>query len=106
MIDKIVTTLATTNNKFPEALTNEDYRSIVKKNIISYGTDYLLGCDQQMSRVCAVTLILIDSYDPSNPVPKGKFDARDATNYLRDVDIICGCQRSLVMPCLKKFVHK
>ena len=105
MMNAVATTLETTYNKFPEALNNEDYRGIVKKNLVSNGVTYLLGehsGPSNMSLACVNTLMLIDSYDPSSPVPAGTFDARDAKNHLRNSDIISGCTRSLV----KYFVNQ
>jgi len=39
---------------------------------------------------------LIDSYNPLSPIPYGNFDQRDAKKMVRSMDILNGCQRSLV----------
>lgn len=93
-------------NKFPQALNNKNNRETIKKNFISTGVSYLLGMlgpDSQnpdtsadITRCCAAALMMIDSYVPSSTVPSGNLDDRDAKNYLRNVDILNGCQRSLV----------
>jgi len=77
----------------------------VKKNLVSNVVSYLLGESKGPRNVplaCAVTLMLIDSYDPSSPVSAGTFDARDAKNHLRNMDIISGCTRSLVKYFVKQ----
>ena len=93
-------------NKFPQALNNKNNREIIKKNFISTGVSYLLGMlgpesqnpdtSAGMTRSCAAALMMIDSYVPSSPVPAGNLDDRDATQMLRDFDILNGCYRSLV----------
>ena len=93
-------------NKFPQALNNKNNREIIKKNFISTGVSYLLGMlgpesqnpdtSAGMTRSCAAALMMIDSYDPSCPVPSGNLDDRDAMLMLRNLDIVDGCQRSLV----------
>jgi len=45
--------------------------------------------------------MIIDSYVPSSPIPSGDLDDRDAKVWLRNLDILGGCQRSLV----KHFVN-
>ena len=94
-------------DKCPDAVTNENNLDVVKKNIISNGVEYILGSDGtnnvlRMSHGCATALMLIDSYDPFNPVPAGNFDQRDALEYLTSLDILNGCQRSLV----KYFINR
>ena len=100
-------------NKFPEAVNNESNRDIIKNNMISTGVSYLLGelgsnepsTSAVMARSCAAVLMFIDSYVPSTPVRAGNLDDRDAKVWLRNLDILGGCQRSLVkyfvkqMPC-------
>jgi len=109
MIATIVKTLLpNTYNQFPEALNNEHNRQFVKKNLVSNGASYLLGeCagPSYLPSACAMVLLLIDSFDPSSPVSVGNFDERDANKWLTTLDIIYGCQRSLVkffvkqLPC-------
>jgi len=100
MMGAVNDALSEAYNKFPEAVNDESNRQIVKKNIICNGTTYLLVGENldssPMSLACVVTLMYIDTYDPSNPIPLGNFDNRHAKNYLRHVDIVNGCQRSLV----------
>ena len=92
-------------NKCPEAVNNIYYRDILKKNFISNGASSLLGRQSgthalHISYGYAVAFMLIDSYDPSsNSV--GIY-AHDANNYLRNVDIMNGCQRSLVKYFMKQ----
>ena len=108
-------------NKFPEAVNNESNREIIKTNLVSNGAAYLndftsVGASallvlsgpsvaSSMARSCAAALMFIDSYAPSSPVPPGRLDHRDAKVWLRNLDILGGCQRSLVkyfvkqMPC-------
>ena len=88
--------------KFPEAATNENYREIIKKNMISNGVASLLGPSWYMALSCAAAIMAIDSYDPLNPIPPGNLDERDAKYYLKCMDIICGCHHSLV----KYFVNQ
>ena len=110
IISLVSDSLSTTYNNFPGALKKKNNLQFVKENIIFNGTGYLLGeremssygYDQQMALACAVTLMLIDSYDPSTPFPAGTFDGRDAKDYLRNVDIINGCKRSLVKYFVKR----
>ena len=105
MIDTLVTTLAKTYDNFSKALNKVDYRSIVKKNIISNGVSYLLKKSKGpsfMPLACAVTLMLIDTYDPSSPVPAGVFDEQDAKVWLKQGDIINGCPRSLIKYFVKR----
>ena len=97
----VVTALETAYNKFPEAVNNESNREIIKNDFISTGASYLLGrsgpdTSAIMSRSCATALMFIDSYDPSFPVPAGHLDDRDAKVWLRNLDIMNGCYRSLV----------
>jgi hypothetical protein len=88
--------------KFPEAVNNESNRDIIKNNMISTGVSYLLGkiyssiSPIMIAHGCAAALMMIDSYDPSCPVPSGNLDDRDAMLMLRNLDIVDGCQRSLV----------
>ena len=99
MILTLVRSLAATYNIFPEALNKVGNRSIVKKNIVSNGVSYLLkesAGPSYMPLACAVTLMLIDTYDPSSPVRAGVFDEGDAKAWLKREDIINGCQRSLI----------
>lgn len=92
--------------KFPQVLHNEMHREIVKKNIICQGASAIIQFDRNPNSKVefgfAVALMLIDSYAPSCPIPSGNFDERDAKKWLRNSDIISGCQRSLV----KYFVNQ
>jgi len=97
----VVTALETAYNKFPEAVNNESNREIIKNDFISTGASYLLERRRPdtsviMSRSCATALMFIDSYSPSCPVPAGHLDDRDAKVWLRNLDIMNGCHRSLV----------
>ena len=103
MMKTVQAALSTTYNKFPEAVNKEDYRHIVKRNIICNGTSYLLGTNpgspasnSTMSLTCAIALMHIDSYSPSFPVASGFLDQRDPKQMMRNIDILNGCQRSLV----------
>jgi len=108
LVNTVITALSSTYNNFPETLHNENYRDTVKKNLVSNGAYYLLEENEENSSpsrlplAFAMAVMLIDSYDPSSPVPAGTFDTRDAKNYLRNSDILNGCKRSLV----KYFVNK
>ena len=100
--------LSTAYSKFPEAVNNEAYRDLAKKCIISNGVEYLLGTEGldnalPMSLGCAAALMIIDSYAPSTrvemgiiPTYPGTLDKRDAKAWLRNMDILNGCTRSLV----------
>jgi len=88
-------------NKFPEAINNESNREIIKNNFISTGVSFLLGMlgpdnSAIMAHTCAAAVMIIDSYVPSSPAPLGRLDHRDAKIWMRNVDIMGGCQRSLV----------
>lgn len=99
LIDATQTPLSTACVEFPEAINIDTNLEIVKKNIICNGTTYLLGQylgPPYMSLVCVVALEFIDTYTPSSPIHAGNFDGRDAKKYLRVMDIINGCQHSLV----------
>ena len=74
--------LETACDKYPEVVTNDDYLDIVKRVLIGNGTSFLLGrsgpeCSQFMSVGCAVSLVCIDSYSPSNPNLHGYLDTSD-----------------------------
>jgi len=96
----VKTALNTAYCKYGDAMVNENYRESSKRIFISNGVSSLLEPPNeyhlQLARGCAAALMLIDSYAPSSPVPLGKFDERDAKHYMRDIDILDGCSRSLV----------
>ena len=89
-------------------MNNETYRDLAKKCIVSNGVEYLLGVEGSdnslsMSLGCAAALMIIDSYAPSTrvemgsiPTYPGTIDKRDAQAWLRNMDILNGCTRSLV----------
>jgi len=89
-------------NKFPEAVTNNCNREVVKKSIIGNGAAYVLSNLQFMSLGCAAALLVIDSYAPTSITLPGKLADHDAKNYLRNSDILNGCKRSLI----KYFVNR
>lgn len=98
-------------SKFPEAVNIESNREILKKNFISNGVSSLLGTlgpdnSAVMSHGCVVALLLIDSYVPSSRVPPGCLDNQDAKVWLRNLDIINGCKRSLVKHFVKQIPCK
>ena len=98
-------------NKFPEAVNIESNREILKKNFISNGVSSLLGTlgpdnSAVMSHGCVVALLLIDSYHPSSRVPPGCLDQQDPKVWLRHLDIINGCKRSLVKHFVKQISCK
>jgi len=94
LIEVVRISLVAAHSKFPEAVNNEVYRTIVKKNLISQGTTAIIKLDRDSNSAVslgfAVALMLIDSYAPSCPVPPGNFDERDAKELLRNVDILNG----------------
>ena len=92
--------------KFPEAVTNENYRWIMKKNMISNGVASLLGPSWYMALSCAAAIMVIDSYDPSSPISPGNIDERHAKHYLTCMDIICGCHHSMVKYFVKQIPCK
>jgi len=100
VIEVVRNALKAAHSKFPEAVKNEMYQTIVKKNFVGNGADAFLQLnkkpDSQVSLGFAVASMLIDSYYPSSPIPPGTFDKRDPKIWLRNVDIINGCKRSLV----------
>ena len=105
LIEATQTHLSAACVEFPEAINIDTNLEIVKKNIICNGTSYLLGQNlgpSYMSLVCAMALMLIDSYSPLTPTSVGNFDSRDAKDYMRNVDIMTGCRHSLV----KYFVNQ
>ena len=78
---------------------NNIYLDMAKKTLISNGVNALLGCgikNAAIAQGCATALMMIDSYAPSFPVPLGNFDQRDAKKMLKNMDILNGCQHSLV----------
>ena len=102
--------LKNTHNKFPEAMNNKNNRDSMKNTIIATGVERLVENffsnefhDTSLFTVgCAVALMLFDSYDPSSPIPTGTFDDRDAKDYLTNIDVMNGCQRSLVKFFMKR----
>ena len=54
----------------------------------------------------AAALMVVDSYNPSSFVPAGLMDERDASKWLTKVDILNGCQRSLVNFIVKQIPCK
>ena len=92
-------------DRFPEAVNNQKYLDFVKRNFISTGTQFILHDDIHISRLAigiAAALMYIDSYSPSSPVLPGTIDKRDAKDYMRNLDIMNGCQRSLVKIFVKQ----
>ena len=100
--------LRVAHGKFPEAINKKNFREIIRKNIIGNGADFLLR-DKDHSNISmafATSIMVIDSYDPSEHISPGTFenrpvlglgiDDREATAYLSNMDVVCGCKRSLV----------
>ena len=86
---------------FPDALNNEKYLDIIKKGLVSNGTTAILEVRENIVEslipMCfAAALMMIDSYAPSSPSYPGDFDERDAKAWLKNLDIMNGCNRSLV----------
>jgi len=78
---------------------NKMHMSMAKKTLISNGVNALLGCgikNTAIAQGCAAALMLIDSYDPSSPIPHGNFDQREPKKLLRNMDVLNGCLHSLV----------
>ena len=97
--------LDTAYSKFPEAIVNEMYLEIIKKNITCNAVESIIGNCTRYSRKehsqitygSAAALMMIDSYVPSTPIPKGNIDERDPKTYLRNSDIVNSrCQRSMI----------
>jgi len=85
--------------KWPEAINNETYLDFTKKIILNRITMFLLRNEKvsfDLARGFSAALMVIDSYNPSSFVPAGLMDERDASKWLTNVDILGGCQRSLV----------
>ena len=107
-IDAATRTLNYAHVKFPDVLNNENNRVSARKSIIATGVGKLvdnysngkIACCA-ISLGCAVTVMYIDAYSVSSHTPLGRIDQRDAKTYLRSLDILNGCQRSLV-----KFFHE
>jgi hypothetical protein len=105
IMDAVVAGLTDAYSKFPDAVNDDTNRQFVKKNFIYNGTSAIIkGAidSRNMSLGCATALMLIDSYNPSSPVSAGTFDERDAKDYVRNGDILNGCQRSLVKFFMKQ----
>ena len=100
MMDAVVTTLKAAYDEFPEAVNSNTNRDILKKGLVSNGASAILGMcgthNAQIAYGCAAALMYIDSYTPSCPVPSGNLDQRDAKMLMTNVDILNGCNRSLV----------
>ena len=89
-------------NKYPEVILNDEHREIAKKCIIGNGANYVLDNLQFMSLGCAAALLVIDSYAPTSITLPGRLEDHDAKNYMRNSDILNGCNRSLI----KYFVNR
>ena len=50
--------------------------------------------------------MMIDSYAPSSPIPCGSFDEKDAKEWMTNMDVSNGCQRSLVKYFMKQIPCK
>jgi len=106
--------LSLAHSKFPDAINNKNFRQLIRTNFIGNGADFLLRDKHQskMSWAFAAVLLVIDSYDPTKHITPGIFeerpqiglgiDDRDAAIYLTNMDIITGCNRSLI----KYFVNQ
>ena len=98
-------------NKSPIVANNKMYMSMIKKTFISNGIEYVFGSDgtnnyTKMTHCCAAALMMIDSYDPLSPIPRGNFDQRDANKWLTFLDIMNGCQHSLIKFYVKQIPCK
>jgi len=111
LLKRVFRALDAAYSKYPEAVTNDENLDAVKKNIIQNATSSLVKDKwnpHPMTMVdtiaYAVALMVIDTYNPSSPVPAGVFDERDAKQFLVQTDIMMGCKRSLVL--VKFFVNQ
>ena len=108
-----MTALDEAYNKYPEAANNVIYREILKKSIFSSGASYFVGLSKLSVKGTssilgmnshnsplplgfAVVSMVLDTCAASSHLLPGTFDERDASTFLRNLDIINGCQRSLV----------
>lgn len=104
-----MTALDRAYNTYPEAANNDMYRKILKKSIFSNGASCIIGisrlsANETSESILGMKLLLgfatvsmvLDTCAPSTPLPPGTFDERDASTFLRNLDIANGCHRSLV----------
>lgn len=79
---------------------NETYRQVLKKNFVSNGASSLLQLSKNpnstVSLGFAFASMVIDSYNPSISTTFRSIDKHDAKIYLTKIDMLNGCERSLV----------
>ena len=110
-VDNVNDALKITCNKYPEVVNNENNLDVVKKGIVSNGVSYLLGRKKRSHYLelflgCAMALMYIDTYAPTSRVSAGLLSTRNAKDYVTNVDILNGCQRSLVKYFVKQIPCK